>query len=260
MVKQTNKQSNKQTTKVIVKIGTETKPKRRRTRKNKKIEVQNQPPPPPQNQPPQPQFRPQSFGTLAPQNTSLNAFSSNIQSQLDNLLKSQSNLNTIVNKLRSEQRPEQNEAQNAQIISSLNLNSDVPINLEALMYPEPDEKEEFEEKEPLPIPPEPLPIPPEQQVRRSLLSPEEQIADANMRVDRMALQLENMARQSVGKKPVDDIELENRPLQRMSRSRGRSKSRNPVSRAVSRILKEYPRNNYQVDENGDIIVALPPFN
>jgi hypothetical protein len=134
MVKQTTKQSNKQTTKVIVKIGTDTKPKRRRTRKNKKV----QPPPPP----PPPQNRPQSFGTLAPQNTSLNAFSSNIQSQLDNLLKSQSDLNTIVNKLRSEQRPEENEGQNAQIVSGLNLNSEEPIDYQVLISkPEPTDEE-----------------------------------------------------------------------------------------------------------------------
>jgi hypothetical protein len=116
------KQTNKQTTKVIVKIGTDVI-KRKRTRRNKKV----QPPQPPQNRPPQ-----VSFGTLSSQNSSLNAFSSNIQSQLDNLLKSQSNLNTIVNKLRSEQRPEQNEGQNAQIVSALNLNSEEPIDYEAL--------------------------------------------------------------------------------------------------------------------------------
>lgn len=114
------KQSNKQMTKVIVKIGTDVI-KRKRTRRNKKV----QPPQPSQN-------RPQSFGTLAPQNTSLNTFSSNIQSQLDNLLKSQSDLNTIVNKLRSEQIPEENEGQNAQIVSGLNLNSEEPIDYEEI--------------------------------------------------------------------------------------------------------------------------------
>jgi len=133
------KQSNKQTTKVIVKIGGDVI-KRKRTRRNKKV----QPPPPP----PPPQFRPQSFGTLAPQNTSLNAFSSNIQSQLDNLLKSQSDLNTIVNKLRSEQRPEENEGQNAQIVSGLNLNSEEPIDYEELIHkpelkPEPTDEEYY---------------------------------------------------------------------------------------------------------------------
>jgi hypothetical protein len=119
------KQSNKQTTKVIVKIGTDVI-KRKRTRRNKK--VQPPPPQPPQNRPPQ-----VSFGTLSSQNTSLNAFSSNIQSQLDNLLKSQSDLNTIVNKLRSEQRPEENEGQNAQIVSGLNLNSEEPIDYEEII-------------------------------------------------------------------------------------------------------------------------------
>lgn len=82
---QTNKQ--KQTTKVIVKIGSDViKQKRRRVKRQKK-----------NVEPPQPQIR-QSFGTLLPQNTS---FNSNIQSSLENVLKQQANLSELFNKLQS---------------------------------------------------------------------------------------------------------------------------------------------------------------
>jgi len=158
MVRQTSKQSNKQTTKVIVKIGSDIpKPKRRQVRRQKKVEKE------PPSQPMRPV--PQSFGFLAPQNT---AFSSNIQSSLENVLKQQANLNELFNKLQSsskpslppltsniknplenilkdesdlnkvvdklrEQKPEDNEGQNAQIVSGLNLNNEEPINYGALM-------------------------------------------------------------------------------------------------------------------------------
>lgn len=135
------KQTNKQTTKVIVKIGTDVV-KRKRTRRTTKVKQQRK-----EEEQVQPRIVPQSFGTLSSQNTALNSFSSNIQNTLQNILKSQSDLNTVVNQLRNQQRPEENEGQNAQIQSNLNLDNNNPVNYQALMNPYPDEKQELEVKE-----------------------------------------------------------------------------------------------------------------
>lgn len=149
---QSNKQ--KQTTKVIVKIGSDViKQKRRRVKRQKQKAPEPQP---------QPQIR-QSFGTLLPQNTSFNSniqsslenvlkqqadlnalfnklqsssqssFTSNIKNPLENILKTESNLNKTVDKLRADQRPEDNEGQNAQLVSGLNLNNDRPIDYQELL-------------------------------------------------------------------------------------------------------------------------------
>lgn len=221
------KQSNKQTTKVIVKIGTDVV-KRKRTYKRKtksKKEEQVQPRP-----------VPQSFGTLSAQNTALNSFSSNIQNSLSNILKSQSDLNAVVNQLRAQQRPEENEGQNAQIVNNLNLDNDRPIDYQALLQPEGDGKQEFIDEDPLKyfrIPPKQkdyVPDAPElQEPPASASSSSEALTgEEEQKVNDFYSNLQKEAKKAVGKKP---------------KQRGRSKVRNddpsPFSRDLSKVLKPY---------------------
>lgn len=235
------KQSNKQTTKVIVKIGTDVV-KRKRTYKRKtksKKEEQVQPRPVPV---------PQSFGTLSAQNTALNSFSSNIQNSLQNILKNQSDLNSVVNQLRAQQRPEENEGQNAQIVNNLNLDNDRPIDYQALLQPEGDGKEEFVDYSELGIPPKQkdyVPDAPELQEppasasssdpltyfrrpRNELEEYEALTGEEEQKVNDYYSNLEKEAKKA-GKKPK----------QRQARSKVRKDDQSPYSRELSEIVRPY---------------------
>lgn len=232
------KQSNKQTTKVIVKIGTDVV-KRKRTYKRKtksKKEEQVQPRP-----------VPQSFGTLSSQNTALNSFSSNIQNSLSNILKSQSDLNAVVNQLRAQQQPEENESQNAQIVSNLNLDNDRPIDYQALLQPallQPDGKEEFTDYSEMGIPPKGKPFPEAPELQEP---PASASSSKYFRRNRQEREEEYQALTEEEKQRVNDyyfnLEEEAKKAVKKPKQRGRSKVRkddpSPFSKQLAQVLEPY---------------------